>query len=200
MASGAAVDAGGIIRPSLRGVILSALIASAMPATATAGDMLVGVGFGSGDVNFDADILAANNSISDDDLVAEFWVGYRFDSKVILEGGASQGLSIDFFLPGDSFSIQDVRVLSGYVFELGERFEFLPELGVSFWDIDTEDFENAFFGSTRTDVDDSGTDLMWRISGSVRVAMRARFYAAYSEADYDFGEATRLNLGIKWQF
>jgi hypothetical protein len=51
--------------------------------------MLFGLGVGSGDVNFDADILAANNSLSDDDIVAEFWVGYRFDSKVILEGGAT---------------------------------------------------------------------------------------------------------------
>jgi len=184
---------------NLRAIAL-VLIAQAIPSAASAGGMLFGFGGGSGDVNFDGDIAAGNNVVSDDDIVAEFWIGYRFDSKVVLEGGASQGISIDTFLLGDSFSLQDFRVMAGYAVLLGERFSFLPELGVSFWDIDTRDLPNSFFGSSRAGVSDSGSDLMWRISGEVRVATRMHLYAAYSEASYDFGDSTRLSFGFKWQF
>ena len=175
-------------------------LALATPSAATAGGMFFGFGGGTGDVNFDEDIAASNNVVSDDDLVGEFWVGYRFESQVILEGGASQGISIDTLLLGDSFSIQDFRVMAGYVVELGERFNFVPELGVSFWDIDTRDLPSSFFGSRRGDLNDSGSDLLWRVSGEARVATRMHLYAAYSEAGYDFGDSTRLSFGFKWQF
>jgi len=172
----------------------------AMPSIASAGGVLLAFGTGAGDVNFDSDIAASNNVVSDDDIVGEVWIGYRFDSKVIVEGGGSQGISIDVFALGDSFAIQDFRVMAGYEVQLGERFSFLPELGVSSWKIDTADVRNFIFGSSRRDVDDSGTDLMWRISGEVRVAQRMRLYGAYSAARYDFGDATRVSFGLKWQF
>ena len=185
---------------ALRNPILAALIALATPSVASAGGMLFGFGFGAGDVNFDSDIAASNNVVSDDDIVGEAWIGYRFDSKVIVEGGGSQGISIDVFALGDSFSIQDFRVMAGYEIALGDRWSFLPALGVSSWKIDTADVSNSFFGSTRSDVDDAGNDLMWRITGDVRIATRMHLYGAYSAARYDFGDASRFSFGWKWQF
>ena len=183
-----------------RAALLLTFALLAAPSAANAGGMLFGFGAGAGVVVFDADVSAGNNAVSDDDMVGELWVGYRFDSKVIVEGGQSVGLSIDIFTFGDSFTLEDFRVLAGYSVELGERFKFLPELGVSFWDIDTSDFSNSFFGSSRRAIHDSGTDLIWRVSGEVRVATRTHLYLAYSAADYDFGDATRLSTGVKWQF
>jgi hypothetical protein len=48
--------------------------------------------------------------------------------------------------------------------------------------------------------EDSGSDLIWRVSGEWRVAQRLHLYAAYSAAQYDFGSSRGPSLGFKFQF
>ena len=181
-------------------IVCAALAGIAIPSLSTAGGVFFAFGGASGDIDFDSDVSAANNVVTDDDIAGEAWVGYRFDSQVQIEGGGRQGISIDTFLLGDSFTLTELRFMAGYVVELADRFNFVPELGVSHWDLDTTDLPSSFFGSVRGDIDDSGNDLIWRISGEWRVLTRMHLYASYSEARYDFGDLTGPSFGFKFQF
>ena len=177
-----------------------ALIGAAAPLPAFAGGVYFGFGGGPGDVSFDGDTFADNIVPSDDSFVGEWQVGYRFDSKLVIEGGGTAGLSLDFFFLGDFFSLSDARVMVGYAFQPSERFSIVPKLGVSRWHLDTESGSNFIFGSNRVDFHDSGSDLVWRINGEWRVAERLHLYAAYSAADYSFGESSAPSFGFKFQF
>jgi hypothetical protein len=177
-----------------------ALIGAIAPAPAFAGGVFFGFGGGAGDVSFDGDTFADNIVPSDDSFVGEWEVGYRFDSKLVIEGGGTLGLSLDVFFLGDFFTLSDERVMVGYAFQPGERFSIVPKLGVSFWDLHTEDGANFIFGSARADFDDSGSDWIWRVSGEWRVAERLHLYGAYSEAHYGFGDSSGPSFGFKLQF
>lgn len=176
------------------------LIGAAAPGTALAGGVFFGFGGGAGDVSFDDDAFAANRVASDDSLVGEWLVGYRFDSKVVVEGGGTLGMSLDTLLLSDYFVLDDTRVMVGYAFQPHERFSIVPKLGVSFWHLDSEDGPFFLFGSLRANVDDSGSDLIWRVSAEWRAAQRLHLYAAYSDAHYDFGDSSGPSLGFKFQF
>lgn len=175
-----------------------ALIGALAPAPAFAGGVFFGFGGGAGDVSFDRDVFADETS-SDDSLVGEWQVGYRFDSNLVIEGGGTLGMSFDIFLVGDFFTLSDERVLVGYAFQPGERFSIVPKVGASFWHLDTEG-GSGIFGSGRPDFHDSGSDLMWRVSGEWRVGERLHLYGAYSEADYSFGDSSGPSFGFKFQF
>jgi hypothetical protein len=177
-----------------------ALIGAMVPASAFAGGVFFGFGGGAGDVSFDGDAFADNFVLSDDSFVGEWEVGYRFDSKLVIEGGGTLGLSLDFFFLGDFFSLSDERVLVGYAFQPSERFSIVPKLGVSRWHLDTESGTAFVFGSERADFHDSGSDLIWRVSGEWRVAERLHLYGAYSEAHYSFGSSSGPSFGFKFQF
>lgn len=177
-----------------------ALIGAAAPLPAFAGGVYFGFGGGPGDVSFDGDTFADNIVPSDDSFVGEWQVGYRFDSKLVIEGGGTAGLSLDFFFLGDFFSLSDARVMVGYAFQPSERFSIVPKLGVSRWHLDTESGSNFIFGSNRVDFHDSGSDLVWRINGEWRVAERLHLYAAYSQAHYSFGDSSGPSFGFNFQF
>ena len=66
-----------------------ALIGAAAPLPAFAGGVYFGFGGGPGDVSFDGDTFADNIVPSDDSFVGEWQVGYRFDSKLVIEGGGT---------------------------------------------------------------------------------------------------------------
>jgi hypothetical protein len=176
-----------------------ASIAATVPAPAFAGGVFFGFGGGNGDVSFDDDTSAATRVIGDDSLVGEWLVGYRFDSKLVVEGGGTLGLSLDTLVLADYFVLQDQRVMVGYAFQPGERFSIVPKLGVSFWELDTEDGPFFFLGN-RPDVDDSGSDLIWRVSVEWRLAQRFHLYGAYSDAHYEFGDSSGPSFGFKFQF
>jgi hypothetical protein len=176
-----------------------ALIGAAAPFPALAGGVFFGFGGGPGDVDFDGDAFG-NIVPGEDSFVGEWQVGYRFDSNLIVEGGASSGLSLDFFFLGDFFSLSDARVMVGYAFQTSERFAIIPKLGVSRWHVDAENGLNTIFGGGRADLHDSGSDLIWRINGEWRVAQRLNLYAAYSEARYSFGDSSGPSFGFKFQF
>jgi Outer membrane protein beta-barrel domain len=181
------------------GCLTLALIVAASPAAAFAGGVFFGFGGAAGDVDFDS-TPAGNRFSSDDSLVGEWQVGYRFDSKLVIEGGGSLGLSIDTFLFGDFFSLSDNHVLVGYAFQPAERFSIIPELGVSRWHLDTEDGIGPFFGGQGVETSDSGSDLIGRVSFEWHVTERFRLYGAYTEAHYDFGDSTAPSFGWKFQF
>ena len=177
-----------------------ALIGATAPLPAFAGGVFFGFGGGPGNVDFENDTFADSIFVpSDDSFVGEWLVGYRFDSKLVIEGGGTAGLSLDFFFLGDFFSLSDERVMVGYAFQPSERFSIVPKLGVSRWHLDTES-GTSFFGSERADVHDSGSDLIWRINGEWRVAERLHLYAAYSDAHYSFGDSSGPSFGFKFQF
>jgi hypothetical protein len=176
-----------------------ALIAATAPATATAGGVFFGFGGGYGDVSFDDDAFAATRIVGDDSLVSEWLVGYRFDSKLVIEGGGTIGLGLDTLVLADSFLLEDQRVMVGCAFPLGERFSIVPKAGVSFWQLDTEDGFFPFLGS-RPDLNDSGSDFIWRVSVEWRLAQRFHLYAAYSDARYSFGDSSSPSFGFKFQF
>jgi hypothetical protein len=175
-----------------------ALVGAIAPAPAFAGGVFFGFGAGGGDVSFDGGVFADNIS-NDDTLVGEWHVGYRFDSKLVIEGGGTLGTNFDIFF-GDLFTLDDERVLVGYAFQPGERFSIVPKLGVTFWHLDTEGGSGFIFGSGRAAFHDSGSDLIWRVSGEWRVGQRLHLYGAYSGAHYSFGESSGPSFGFQFQF
>jgi len=48
--------------------------------------------------------------------------------------------------------------------------------------------------------DESGNDLIFRVSLEWRVAQRLHLYGAYTEAHYDIGDSTAPSFGFKFQF
>jgi outer membrane protein with beta-barrel domain len=182
------------------GCLILALFGSAAPAVALAGGVFFGFGGGAGDMNFDDDSLASNRFFSDDSVVGEWLVGYRFDSKLVIEGGGTAGMSFDTLLFGDFFTLSDQRVMVGYAFQPAERFSIVPKAGVSFWDFETGDGFLPIFGGQRTDFDSSGSDWIWRVSFEWHAGERLRLYGAYTEAHYDFGDSTAPSFGFKFQF
>jgi hypothetical protein len=189
------------MRRTLAWLTSLALIATAAPATALAGGVFIGLGGAAGDVDFDSD-FDADRVTSDDSVVGEWQVGYRFDSKFVIEGGGSVGMSLDTFLFGDAFVLSDYRVMVGYAFQPAERFSIVPRLGVSFWDLKTDEEILLPFipGSRLLDFGESGSDLMFRVSFEWRVAQRLHLYAAYTEAHYDIGDSSAPSFGFKFQF
>jgi hypothetical protein len=183
------------------GCLALALLVATSPAAARAGGVFFGFGGAAGDVDFDS-TFAGNRIGSDNSVAGEWQVGYRFDSKLVVEGGGSLGLSLDTFFFGDFFSLSDEHVLVGYAFQPAERFSIVPELGVSRWHLDAEDVTGfPFFGGIqRTDYNDSGSDWIGRVSFEWHAAQRLRLYAAYTEAHYDFGDSTAASFGFKFQF
>jgi hypothetical protein len=180
---------------------LFALVGAIAPAAAIAGAVFLAIGGGVGDVRFEGDTFNENNVPSDTSWVYQGAVGYRFDSHLVIEGRATFGISLDTLLGGDSFTLSDERVAVGYAFQPGERFSVVPTLGVSYWDLDTEDGAGLFFlGSDRADFDSSGSDLVWRVSGEWRVAQRWYLCAAYSGAHYSFGDSYGLSVETKFEF
>lgn len=176
------------------------LIGAASPNTALADGIFFGFGGAAGDVDFDS-TFAENRVSSDDSLVGEWSVGYRFDSKLVIEGGGSLGLSLDSFFLGDFFALSDNHVMVGYAFQPAERFSIVPKLGVSHWNLTTEEgLAFPFLGSPLVGSDDSGNDWILRVSLEWRVAQRLHLYGAYTEAHYDFGESTAPSFGFKFQF
>ena len=177
------------------------LIAATAPRTALAGGVFFGFGGAAGNVDFDRDIFAANQTPSDDSFAGEWAVGYRFDSKLVIEGGGAVGISLDLLIAGHNFGLQDQHVMVGYAFQPAKRLSIVPQLGVSFWDFETEDGPGLFFlGSQRVDFDGSGSDWIARVSFEWDTAKRFRPYAAYTEAHYDFGKSRALSFGAKFQF
>ena len=177
-----------------------ALIAATAPSTALAGGVFFGFGGAAGDVDFDSTV-AENRVSSGDSLVGEWQVGYRFDSNLVIEGGGSLGLSLDFFFLADSFALSDNHVMVGYAFQPAERFSIVPELGLSHWNLTTEETAIfSFFGVPPVGSDDSGNDWIFRVSLEWRVAQRLRLYGAFTEAHYDFGDSSAPSLGFKFQF
>jgi hypothetical protein len=189
------------MRRTLAGLSSLALIAAATPDSAFAGGVFFGFGGAAGDVDFDSD-FAADRVTSDDSIVGEWEVGYRFDSKFAIEGGGSVGMSLDTFLFGDAFVLSDYRVMAGYAFQPAERFSIVPEVGVSFWDLKTDEEILLPFipGGGLLDFGESGSDLMFRVSFEWRVAQRLHLYGAYTEAHYDIGDSSAPSFGFKFQF
>ena len=182
------------------GCLILALLGSAAPAAALAGGVFFGFGGAAGDVDFDS-TFAENRVAPDDSLVGEWLVGYQFDSKLVIEGGGSVGMSLDTFLFGDAFTLTDYHAMVGYAFQPTERFSIVPKLGLSHWRLDTEDVPGLFFlGGLRVDSDESGNDWIFRVSAEWRVAERLVLYGAYTELHYDFGESTAPSIGFKFQF
>lgn len=191
------------MRQTLGSLALSALIGTTASAPALAGGVFFGFGGASGDVDFDSS-FAEDRVTSDNSLIGEWQVGYRFDSKLVIEGGGSLGLSLDTFLFGDSFSLTDTHVMVGYAFQPAERFSIVPKLGVSHWRLETQDVPGLFFlpgplGDLLSSVE-SGNDWIFRVSAEWRVAQRLHLYGAYTEAHYDFGDSTAPSFGFKFQF
>jgi hypothetical protein len=182
------------------GCLILALLGAAAPATALAGGVFFGFGGAAGDVDFDR-TLAEDRVSSDDSVVGEWEVGYRFDSKLLIEGGGSVGLSLDTFFFGDSFALSDNHVMVGYAFQPVERFSIAPKIGLSHWNLTTEEeVALSFFGIPLLESDESGNDLIFRVSFEWRVAQRLHLYGAYTEAHYDFGDSTAPSFGFKFQF
>jgi outer membrane protein with beta-barrel domain len=178
-----------------------ALIAATVPGTALAGGVFFGFGGSTGDVNFDS--AFAESLIADNDSVTGEWsVGYRFDSKLMVEAGGSVGLSLDFFFFfEDAFSLSDDRVMVGYEFQPAERFSIIPKLGLSRWHLDVEDVTFLFFDDGGDDdFHGSGHDWIGRVSFEWHALERLRLYAAYTEAHYDFGDSSAPSFGFKFQF
>jgi hypothetical protein len=177
-----------------------ALIAATAPSTALAGGVFFGFGGAGGDVDFDS-TFAENRVAVDDTLVSEWQVGYRFDSKLVIEGGGSFGMSLDTFFFGDAFTLADYHAMVGYAFQPTERFSIVPKLGLSHWRLDTQDFPGIFsLGGLSVASDEAGNDWIFRLSAEWRVAKRLHLYGAYTELHYDFGESTAPSLGFKFQF
>ena len=184
------------------GCFASVLIGATAPHAAMAGGVFFGFGGAAGDVDFDSS-FAEDRVTSDDSLVGEWQVGYRFDSKLVIEGGGSLGLSLDTFLFGDSFSLTDTHVMVGYAFQPAERFSIVPKLGVSHWRLETQDVPFFFLPGPLGDLlssTESGNDWIFRVSLEWRVAQRLHLYGAYTEGHYDFGESTAPSFGFKFQF
>ena len=179
-----------------------ALIAATVPGTALAGGVFFGFGGSFGNVDFDRDIFAANQTPSDDSFAGEWHIGYRFDSKLVIEGGGAQGFSLDLLILGDAFFLDDKHVMVGYEFQPAKRLSIVPQLGVSYWDLETEDGPGFFFfGSQRVDFDGSGNDWIGRVTFEwPKTTKRFRPYAAYTEGHYDFGESRALSFGARFQF
>jgi hypothetical protein len=180
-----------------------ALLAASSPAAALAAGVFFGFGGASGDVDFEGS-LAEDRLTSDDSVVGEWQVGYRFDSKLLVEGGGSVGLSFDTFLFGSSFTLTDYHALVGYAFQPAERFSIVPRIGLSHWRLETEDFGPFIFLPSQLDdfvgSVDSGNDLIFRVSFEWRALQRLHLYAAYTEAHYDFGDSSAPSFGFKFQF
>lgn len=191
------------MRPWL-GCLASVIVMGTTPARAAlAGGVFFGFGGASGDVDFDSG-FAEDRVTSDDSLIGEWQVGYRFDSKLVIEGGGSLGLSLDTFLFGDSFSLTDTHAMVGYAFQPAERFSIVPKIGVSHWRLETQDLPAFFFLPSqlgdRLGSVESGNDWIFRVSAEWRVTQRLHLYGAYTEAHYDFGDSTAPSLGFKFQF
>jgi hypothetical protein len=180
-----------------------ALLVAGSPAGALAAGVFFGFGGAAGDVDFDNN-FAEDRLTSDDSAVGEWQVGYRFDSKLILEGGGSVGMSFDTFLFGSSFTLTDYHAMVGYAFQPAERFSIVPRIGLSRWRIETEDFGAFFFLPSQLDdfvgEVDTGPDLIYRVSFEWRTLQRLHLYAAYTAAHYDFGDWSAPSLGFKFQF
>jgi hypothetical protein len=188
------------MRRMLRGLASLALVGAAAPNAALAGGVFFGFGGAAGDVDFDS-TFAENRISSGDSVIGEWEVGYRFDSKLVLEGGGSLGLSLDLFFLSDSFALSDNHVMVGYAFQPAERFSVIPKLGVSHWNLTTEeDVAFGFLGSPLLDSNESGNDLIFRVSLEWRVAQRLHLYGAYTEAHYDIGDSSAPSFGFKFQF
>lgn len=178
-----------------------ALIAATVPGTALAGGVFFGFGGSTADVNFDSSFAESRVS-SDDSVTGEWSVGYQFDSKLVIEGGGSVGMSLSTFLfIGDNFSLTDAHVMVGYAFQPAERFSIIPKLGLSRWRLDTDDGADfLFFGSGDDEFHGSGHDWIGRVSFEWHAAQRLRLYGAYTEAHYDFGDSSAPSFGFKFQF
>ena len=178
-----------------------ALIAATVPGTALAGGVFFGFGGSTADVDFDSS-FAENRVSTDDSVTGEWSVGYQFDSKLVIEGGGSVGMSLSTFLFfGDNFSLADNHVMAGYAFQPAERFSIIPKLGLSRWRLDTDDGADFFFfGSGDDEFHRSGHDWIGRISFEWHAAQRLRLYGAYTEAHYDFGDSSAPSFGFKFQF
>src|SRR6185503_8632994 len=185
----------------LGGLASLALIGATAPNTALAGGVFFGFGGSTGDVDFDSEFAESRVS-SDDSVTGEWSVGYRFDSKLIVEGGGSLGMSLDTFLFfADSFVLTDSHVMVGYEFQPAERFSIIPKLGLSRWRLDTDDGTDFFFFDSQDDeFHGSGHDWIGRVSFEWHAAERLRLYAAYNEAHYDFGDSSAPSFGFKFQF
>lgn len=180
------------------GCLILALLGFAAPAAALAGGVFFGFGGAAGDVDFD-NTFAQNRVTSDDSLVGEWQVGYRFDSKLVIEGGGSLGLSLDTFFFGNFFTLTDQHVMVGYAFQPADRFSIVPKLGMSHWRLE-QDLTGFFLPPGLVDSSESGNDWIGRVSFEWHAGQRLRLYAAYTEAHYDFGDSTAPSFGFKFQF
>ena len=176
-----------------------ALIGAMAPATAFAGGVFFGFGAGAGNVDFDDGTIPDYLIVDDDQMVGEWLLGYRFDSKLIIEGGGSVGLSLSTLFFEDLVVLDDQRVMVGYAFQPTERFSIVPKVGVSFWNLQLDEID-FFSGTGLVHRNESGSDLLWRLSLEWRVAKRMHLYAAYSDAHYDFGDSSTPSFGFKFQF
>src|SRR5262245_16334332 len=92
------------------GFLALALVGTTAPATSLAGGVFLTLGGAIGDVSFEGDTFAENHVPNDHNWGYQAAVGYRFDSKLVIEGRATFGISLDFLLGGDTFMLSDERV------------------------------------------------------------------------------------------
>ena len=191
------------MRPWLGCLAYAIVIGATAPRTALAGGAFFGFGGSAGDVDFDSN-FAEERVTSDDSLGGEWQVGYRFDSKLVIEGGGSLGLSLDTSSFADSFSLTHYHAMVGYAFQPADRFSIVPEIGVSHWRLESVESRALFFlpkqladylGSVET-----GNDWIFRVSAEWRIAQRLHLYGAYTEAHHDFGDSSAPSFGLKFQF
>ncbi len=171
-----------------------------MQSTVHAGNIYIGSGIGTGDVDIDREFFPEVTSLTTDSnavLVGDFLVGYEFENGVFVDLGIESYDTVNFLLIADEVNLNTTRIGIGYTIPSESRFKFYGKTGINFWQLELEE---SIFLNPGPELSDkqSGEDLFLQVGMDYHFNQRFRLGISYDYSSNDFGETTGGKLTFKW--
>ncbi|HEX5055725.1 MAG TPA: outer membrane beta-barrel protein [Gammaproteobacteria bacterium] len=128
-------------------------------------------------------------------------LGYRFNSGLLAEAGASLQTSDDIFGNGDTYDLKREELLLGYQFRLGDTMRLIPKFGRVNWDLHSRDgaLISASEDAQSQDLG-KGTANIAELVLEFRINDTLQLGVAYEKLRYRFGESKTTDFSIRFEF
>jgi len=160
---------------------------------------VLGIALGSSSVNIDQNKIQTDVDFDDDGFGATYLVAYRWGNNLVAEANLSHATNNFLFEGFDFYKTTELKLMLGYSFQLAQYLRIVPMLGVSKWDLDSQ--EGLVFNSgPEQRVEFDGTDLTYKLSLELPINDSFSLSLSYAKSHLDLGTSELSLVGLKFEF
>jgi hypothetical protein len=163
-----------------------------------AGNFLLDVQIGSGDIKIDASEGGSIRTRSFDTVGGSIYGGYMFDNNIFTKVGFGRQSSDDIFGISDSATVKTYEALVGYAFDF-DRFFLRPQVGVAHWRLEFK--EGIFFNPGDEErINKSGDELVLLVDAGYTFTERLGLRLSHKIIRSDVGRYSASTVGLNIRF